>query len=286
MVLTTLLFVSLTGTVRWIGPVLPAPESAFLRFVLGIVFLLPMFGEMLRVSFDRRLFRLLLVRSAVHAVAVMLWFFAMARIPIAEVVAIGYLTPVFVSIGAALFLGERMALRRMAAVFVAFLGALVILRPGFRELGLGHAAQLLSAPFFAMSYLVAKRLSGEVAPSVIVGWMSLIVPLFLAPPAIAQWVTPGMREILGLMLVAAFGTAGHYAMTRAFRAAPVTITQPVVFLQLVWATLLGHYVFDEPVDGWVIAGGAMIVAAVSFISLREAMRSRRPPTPPAPAPKL
>ncbi len=286
MVLTTLLFVSLTGTGRWIGPVLPAPESAFLRFVLGIVFLLPMFGEMFRASFDRRLFRLLLARSAVHAVAVMLWFFAMARIPIAEVVAIGYLTPVFVSIGAALFLGERMALRRMAAVLVAFVGALVILRPGFRELGLGHAAQLLSAPFFAVSYLVAKRLSGEVAPSVIVGWMSLIVPLFLAPPAIAQWVTPGLREILGLTLVAAFGTAGHYAMTRAFRAAPVTITQPVVFLQLVWATLLGHYVFGEPVDGWVIAGGAMIVAAVSFISLREAMLSRRPPTPPAPAAKL
>jgi len=78
--------------------------------------------------------------------------------------------------------------------------------------------------------------------------------------------------------VACFATAGHYAMTFAFAAAPLTVTQPVSFLQLVWAVLLGAVFFDEAVDGWVIFGGAVIMAAVSFITWREAV-ARRAVTP-------
>ena len=76
-------------------------------------------------------------------------------------------------------------------------------------------------------------------------------------------------------MVACFATAGHYTMTLAFAAAPLTVTQPVTFLQLVWAVLLGALVFDEGFDGWVILGGTIIMAAVSFITWREAVARRR-----------
>lgn len=80
-----------------------------------------------------------------HAVAVMLWFFAMTQIPLAEVTAMNYMTPVYVTLGAALFLGEKLAFRRIAAILVALIGVLIILRPGFREVSSGHLAMLGTA---------------------------------------------------------------------------------------------------------------------------------------------
>ena len=79
---------------------------------------------------------------------------------------------------------------------------------------------------------------------------------------------------------------GHYTLTRAFRCAPITVTQPIGFLQLVWATILGVVAFGEAVDPYVIAGGAIIVGSATYISHREARLARRPQTPPAAATKL
>ncbi|MEL6610074.1 MAG: EamA family transporter, partial [Pseudomonadota bacterium] len=93
------------------------------------------------------------------------------------------------------------------------------------------------------------------------------------------WVTPTLADLGWLFLVAAAATAGHYTMTFAFAAAPVTVTQPVTFLQLVWATLVGLLIFSEPVDAYVIGGGLLIIAAVSYITWREAQK-RQPVTPP------
>jgi drug/metabolite transporter (DMT)-like permease len=108
----------------------------------------------------------------------------------------------------------------------------------------------------------------------------------LAPFAFAVWVTPTPMQLFWFFLVALFATAGHFSMTMAFRAAPLTVTQPVTFLQLVWATLLGWLVFGEAIDGWVVLGGTMIVGAVVFISWREAMLKRRLRTPPVEATKM
>ncbi len=288
MVLTGLNFVAVTALVKLLGGALPAAESAFLRYVLGLVFLLPMLPALRRARLDRRALSLFALRGLVHGFGVILWFYAMTQIPIAEVTAMNYLSPVWVTLGAALFLGERLALRRLLAVAAAFTGALLILRPGFREISPGHIAMLGTAMLFAASYLIAKRMSGLVSPAVVVAALSLTVPLALAPFALMQWVPPGAGQLGLLFLVAIFATAGHFTMTLAFRAAPITVTQPVTFLQLVWATALGALFFAEPVDGWVIGGGSLILAAVSFITWREAVLKRQaaPPasqsTPPAP----
>jgi len=82
-----------------------------------------------------------------------------------------------------------------------------------------------------------------------------------------------------MFLVAVFATAGHFAMTLAFKAAPLAVTQPVTFVQLIWATLLGALFFGEPADAFVMLGGGMIIAAISFITLRETMLRRRAVTP-------
>lgn len=275
MAVTGVMFVCVTAVVKYIGDDVPAAQSAFLRYVLGLVFLIPMIRPILAARLSKRQVMLFSARGFAHTIAVILWFYAMARIPIADVTAMNYLSPVYVSVGAALFLGEKLPPRRMAAVVVALIGALIILRPGFREISPGHIAMLFTAIGFAAGYLLAKQLAGEVAPAVVVGMLSITVTIFLAPFAYAVWLPVSWENIGWLFLVACFATAGHYTMTLAFAAAPLTVTQPVTFLQLVWAVLLGAFAFGEGIDGWVILGGAVIMSAVSFITWREAVARRR-----------
>jgi drug/metabolite transporter (DMT)-like permease len=285
MIVTGLNFVAVTALVKHVGNDIPAAQSAFLRYVLGLVFLLPMIRPILRARLTRRQMKLFTLRGAAHTVAVILWFYAMTRIPIAEVTAMNYLNPVYVTIGAALFMGEELPPRRLAAVVMALIGALIILRPGLRELNSGHLAMIFTAIAFAIGYMITKRLSGEVSAAVIVGMLSITVTIGLAPFAFAVWVPVTGTQLLWLFGVACFATAGHYTMTLAFASAPLTVTQPVTFLQLIWAVTLGAVVFGEGVDGWVILGGVVIVASVSFISWREA-RARRMVTPSSNAPKV
>ncbi len=274
MVVTGLNFVAVTALVKHVGADVPAAQGAFLRYVLGLVFLIPMVRPILAARLTGRQMKLFAARGVVHTVAVILWFFAMARIPIADVTAMNYMSPVYITIGAALLLGERLPPRRMVAVGLALIGALIILRPGFREIDTGHFAMVFTAMGFAAGYLIAKQLSGEVSAAVIVGMLSVMVTIGLAPFAYAVWVPVSWADIGWLFLVACFATAGHYSMTLAFAAAPLTVTQPVTFLQLVWAVILGAVVFSEPVDGWVVLGGAVILGSVSFISWREAVAKR------------
>ncbi|MGD1883597.1 MAG: DMT family transporter [Paracoccaceae bacterium] len=286
MLVTGLCFVAVTAIVKYMGPGIPPAQAAFLRYIMGLIFLLPMIPGLREIRLTGRQWRLFGLRGFFHAGGVILWFYAMTRIPIAEVTAMNYLAPVYVTIGAALFLGERLAARRIAAVLMALIGAAIILRPGFREVELGHVAMLVAAIVFAGSYLLAKVLADEAKPGVVVAMLSIFVTLGLAPFAAADWVQPGLTDLGLLFLVACFATAGHYTMTLAFAAAPVTLTQPVTFLQLVWAILLGALVFAEPVDVWVLIGGAVILSSVSFITWREAVLKGRAVTPPAPATKL
>ncbi len=284
MLVTGLCFVAVTALVKYLGDDMPAAQSAFLRYLLGLVFLLPMLSALRAMQLTRRSLGVYSLRGVLHALGVILWFYAMTRIPLAEVTAMNYLTPIYVTIGAALFLGERLALRRLLAVLAAFAGALIILRPGLREVSPGHLAMLGTAIFFAASYLMAKRMSGEVNASVVVGMLSITVTICLAPVAYAVWVPTTAMQIFWLFWVAAFATAGHYSMTLAFAAAPITVTQPVTFLQLVWAVALGALVFGEPADLFVILGGLIIMASVLVITWREAMLRREAARRAIPAP--
>lgn len=285
MLVSGLCFLAVNVLVKIFGQGLPAAESAFLRFAFGLVFLIPAIRPMLATRLTPAATRLVLGRGVVHTIGVIFWFYAMTQIPIAEVTAMNYLTPIYVTIGAALFLGEKLALRRVLAIVVAFIGVLIILRPGLREVSSGHLAMLGTTLTFGMSYLIAKRLSDTLSPAMIVAYLSLTVTIGLAPPALLNWVTPTGAQMLGLFAVAAFATAGHFAMTLAFRAAPMTVTQPVTFLQLVWATLFGILMFNEPADAWVLLGGGLIIASVGYITLREAMVKSSPQRGPDIAPE-
>ena len=263
-------FVGVNAIVRYLGTDLPAAQSAFLRFGFGLLILLPALIAALRRGLGGGLLRLYAGRGLLHTVAVVLWFYAMARIPLAEVTAIGYLNPVLVTLGAAVFFAERLTPDRVLSFAVALVGAVIILRPGLREVTPGHLAQLGAAVFFAGSYLFGKGLSSRASAATVVAMLSLTVTAGLLPFAIWVWVPVSVVQLGWLALVAVCATSGHYCMTQAFQAAPMAVTQPVTFLQLVWATLLGTLLFGESLDVYVLIGGGVIIAAISFVTLREA----------------
>ena len=270
MLASGLCFVGVTGIVRYLGTDLPAAQSAFIRFGFGVVFLVPALIGLWRIGLPAGAGWLFVGRGLVHAAAVVCWFYAMARLPVAEVTAIGYLNPVLVSVIGALLFGEGLTRRRIGVLGVALVGAVIVLRPGLREVTGGHLAQLSAAVFFAGSYLIAKRLSQFVPAGAVVAVLSVCVTLALLPMAVWVWVPVSMAQLGWLAVVAAFATGGHYCMSRAFAAAPLAVTQPVVFLQLVWATALGALMFGERVDPYVILGGAVIIGAISWLTWREA----------------
>ncbi|MBU2937475.1 MULTISPECIES: DMT family transporter [Pacificibacter] len=275
MSITTISFVTMNVLVKYVGTGLPVVQTAFLRFVLGLVFLIPMLKMVRSVVYTREIVGLMVGRGVIHTIAVLLWFYAMTRIPIAEVTAMNFMNPIYVTIGAVFFFREKIAAPRIIALIVAVIGGLVVLRPGFRELDPGHIAMMFTPIAGAGSYLFANALSRRVPATVVVFMLSTIVPLLLLPLVIPVWQTPTMLELLLLFCTSFFATLAHYCMTRAFACAPQSVIQPVSFLQLLWATVFGAALFGEGFDSFVIFGGLMIMASVTFITIREARTKSR-----------
>ena len=273
--LSGLCFIGVYVGVKYVGTRLPAAESAFLRYALGLVFLLPFVRSLWREGLPSQVIKLGIGRAVLHTFAVTLWFYAMARIPIAEVSSMGYLTPIFVTLGAVLIMGESLALRRGLAIAIAIIGVLVILRPGFREVSMGHLAMLGTTLCFGISYLMAKRLTDLASADMVIALLSIGVTIGLIPLTIPVWITPTSSEVGTLFAVAIFAVAGHYSMTFAFRSAPLTVTQPVTFLQLIWAVAVGYLLFGENIDSFVVLGGVIIIGAVLYITLREAQLRKK-----------
>jgi drug/metabolite transporter (DMT)-like permease len=270
MLLTGLLFVGVTVIVRHLGTDMAPTQSAFIRYAFGTLMVAHVFVRVGGVGRKpASVWAMYGARGLVHGLGVSLWFYAMARIPIAEVTALGFTAPIFTTLGAALFLGEKLTLHRIGAVLVGFGGAMVIVRPGLHEINLGTLAQLTAAPLFSISFLMAKRLTRTEPSTAIVAYLSLAVTIVLLPAALAVWRTPTLTELGWLFCVAALATAGHVTLTQAFRSADLSVTQPIQFFQLVWAALLGLVLFGEQPEVWTWLGGGLIVASATWIARHE-----------------
>lgn len=274
MVLSGMCFTGVMASVRHVGPDLPSAVSATVRYAMGIVFLAPL---LMRAGFrfpTGRLLFLHIVRGTFHGLGVLLWFYAMARIPMAEVTAIGYTTPIFMTIGAVLMFGEQIQLRRIGAVMAGLAGVYLILRPGFETLSSGQLAQLASTPLFAIAMLMVKRLTQVDRPAMIIIMLNFVCLAVLAPVAAANWQTPSAMQVAWLAAATVGATAGHYCLTRSYGIADITVVQPVTFLQLVWTSAFGFLLFAETPSVWVFAGGGLILAASTYIAHRERKLAR------------
>ena len=279
MALTGFIFILLNTIMKKLSHELDPWLVGFLRYFFGA---LVMIGPAMRLG--ARAWRssaplLQFVRGLFHAGGMMLWFAALPFVTLPELTAIGFTGPIFICLGATLFLGERMSLARWAAVLIGFSGVLLVVRPwapgGFGGISHGVLLMLASAPVFAGSFLVAKRLTRHDPSEVVVLWQHLWVSILLAGFAVSLWMPPTPRQWALLIACGFLGAAGHYCMTRAFRVADISATQPIKFLELVWAALLGFVVFDTLPTGATVAGGLVILASTLLLARHEARGAPR-----------
>lgn len=246
---------------------------AFLRYLFGALFLLPV---VLRLGLYRSLHTnrlgLHISRGALHTIGIVLWFVALPLTTLAEITALGFTGPIFVTIGAALFLGEDVRLRRWLAVIVGFIGAMIIIRPGFSAIHLGVICILVSTPIFSASNLISKALANTDSASTIVIWQNIVIVALGLPFAIWFWQTPTWIDLLWFVAAGFCGTVGHICQQRGYQLADITLLQPIGFLSLIWNTLLGYFLFFQSPDVWTFVGAAVIFGSAMYISHREAVR--------------
>ena len=244
-------------------------QVAFMRYFMSLVLVLPVLARLGVARFWGLNLRLHGLRGAAHGLAVVGWFYALTQMPIAEVSAIGFTGPVFITIGAALFLGERVGVHRWGAVAVGLVGALIIIQPGVVPLNAGVLAMAAAVPLFAASDLFVKALVRTESPTVIIAVLNVILTVGMAPFAWWFWQPTDWRDWALAGGMAVFATFSHICMGKAFAAADVSAVQPARFLQLPWLALLGYLAFAEfpSLAAW--TGAAVIIASVSYIMNRE-----------------
>ena len=271
MVVSCMLFAIVMVAVRMLLHDLPPTQTAFLRYVVGIGLLMPFVGRQIPQIWRSPARGGFLARGILHAIAVSFWFYSIKVIPLADVNAILNLGPVWATIGAALFLGERLRLRRIMAILVSFAGAMIIIKPGFNDIVPGTWAVMVTAAFFAFSDLIAKQLKNHHDDNLIIMALSVTIALVSLPLAIAVWQPISLLNWLGVFVIGLAATLGHMSLMRSF-AGPMWAAQAGKYVQLLFVILFGITLFDEIPTVSTLVGAMVVLSAVSYIAMREGRR--------------
>jgi len=270
-----MLFGLLNATMRLLTQRLDPFQAQFLRYFFGLLVLAPMLWHQGRAALTPKALGPQFTRGAVHTVGLFLWFSALPHIPLADMTALGFTGPIFIMIGAYLFLGEAMRWERWVATGLGFAGVLIVLGPRLSGAGGGwHLVMLASAPVFAASFLLTKAMTRQESPSVILVWQSISVSVFSLPLALWFWQAVAPWQWAAFVLCGVLGSAGHYCLTRSFAAADISATQSAKFLDLLWSVTWGWLLFSDLPSQHTLAGGVLICAATLWVARRESRRPR------------
>ena len=261
-------------------------EVAFWRNFMGLLIMLPWLIRLGPSVLKTERLVLHAVRSVMQAASMLLFFTAVNLAPLAVISAITFTGPLFTAIGGVLILKEKVRHRRIAALAIGFVGALIILRPGFGDINPGALLSLGSSVVWGLILVIVRILTRTDSPTTIVAYMVLFMTPISLLPALPYWQWPSPDLYLWLFLMGAVGQLGHYAVTRAIHLAETTMLMPFEFTRLIWAALLGLVIFNELPDAWAMVGGTIILSATTYIAYRESRADKAradgaavPPTP-------
>ncbi len=250
-------------------------QVVFLRNLMAVLAMAPLLAvrgaELVRTPN----FNLYLARCGISVFSMMAWFYALSIIPIGELTAISFLAPLFGTLCAVLFLGEVVRLRRWTALFVGFIGAMIILRPTGANFGVGQLCALVSAFSGGLLAILIKQLTSRDDTNQIVFLTNLLMTPASLIPALFVWSWPGL-DVLPLMLgMGACAVLGHIAITRAFTLLDASLVMTFEFSRLPFATAIAYAAFGEVIDTWTWVGALIIFASAVYITRREAMLRRQ-----------
>ncbi|SLN12567.1 Riboflavin transporter [Roseovarius litorisediminis] len=216
-----------------------------------------------------------LLRNLCHFTGQNLWFYAITVIPLAQVFALEFTSPLWVVILSPLFLGERLTRIRVIAAFVGFAGILLVTRPSPETLDMGTLAAATAAIGFAGTILVTKRLTRTETLTCILFWMTLMQSILglIFTGFDGDIALPSAQTLPWLIVIAGCGLLAHFCLTTALSIAPATLVAPVDFLRLPLIAVVGMMFYNEPVDALVILGAAIIFGA-NYLNLWSETRKQ------------
>lgn len=219
-----------------------------------------------------------LFRSALMLACTLLFFAAISVMPLADAVAISFLSPLLVVALAAPLLGERIGVRRWIAVAVGFAAAILIVRPGAGAVHWGAVLVLVMCVAYAI-YLITTRMlaaTDDMMTTLFYSGVVGVVPLTLALPFF--WVAPSsLQDWLLFAAVGPLGAVGHWLVIRAHHAAEAATLAPLNYMSLLWATIFGFAIFGDFPDGFTLAGAAVLVATGVYVVSLERRKPALPP---------
>jgi drug/metabolite transporter (DMT)-like permease len=273
MLLTMGLFVSADATAKYLTRSYPVIEVTWGRFLFHMLLLQPFLLRRGLVVFRSMKPRLQFTRSALQVGSTVFYFAAIAIMPLATAVTIGFVQPLLVTMLSVPLLGEKVGPRRWAAVLVGFIGVIIIVRPaGFVEWTM--LLPLASAASSAF-YNITTRLVARIDPVETSLFYTAVGGFVLASFAVPFfWQTPDLSFWLLMALTGALSGTGHYCIIQAYQRASATILAPFSFTQLIWATLLGFVLFGDLPDGWTLLGASVIVGSGLYVFYREGVRRK------------
>jgi drug/metabolite transporter (DMT)-like permease len=264
--------------IRYATRYVPTQEVAFFRNGFGLLALLPVLLRPGHAPLRTRQLPRYFVRSAIGLASMLCGFWAIGHLPLAQAISLSYSTPLFVTLAAVLWLGEKVRFRRWAAVIAGFIGVLVIVRPGSNGFAAGSLIAVLAALLSALVAIQIKQLTRVDGPDTVVFYTYVFwVPLSLVP-ALFVWVWPSAIAWAWLVATGVLGTAGQLLWTRALKLGEVSALTPISFTQLPLVTLLGWLLFDQALDRWTVIGALIILGSNAYIAHREAVLARRAAT--------
>ena len=245
-------------------------EVVFFRNLLAFIVMLPLLRSTGLDAIKMNNTRLFFMRGFVGAIGMIAGFTCLTLIPLAQATAISFSQPLFITIGATLFLGEIIKARRIAAIIVGVIGMLIIVQPGFNSFSFGIMLAIISALALSVNALIVKKLTITDSPQAIIMWMVIMLIPITFIPAITVWQWPSFETWLYLWGIAILGTLAHFSWTKSYVMAEITSLEPIGFIKLPIIALLGWMIFAEIPGTWTWVGGLIIFMSTIYISQREA----------------
>lgn len=273
MIVSCIAFGSMWVLIRYASRDVHAFEIVFFRNIIGTLVLLPM---MLRNKGLMRLGRMRanLRRATSGFIATTGTFYAVAHAPLATALSINYTAPLFATVGAVLFLGEKIHARRVAALVAGFAGMLIVVRPGALPMTAGVLAAMISAVSTAFSIIAIRQLVATDDSRSVAAWTFIL----MTPPSLAValtvWEWPPVQVWPLLAAIGCVAAVGQLSMNRAFALAEASAIMPYDFVRFGLVTVAGIALFGERLDALTIVGGIVIFAATVYLAVRERQVAR------------
>ena len=256
--------------VKFVGESIHPVQMALFRYVTGFVLLSPWFLRAGREAVRTQHLKLHLLRALIAGSGQAAVYYAVIHLLLADATAIAFSRPLFLTLLAVFILGETVGWRRWTATTVGFAGVLVMVRPGSEAFNSASVVAVAAALVFSLGLILIRYLSRTEPPIRILFYYHVFGIAMFVAPSIALWQTPSAQEWPLLFMIGLCTTIGMATFVRGFSVGEASIVGPMEYTRLIYAALIGFYVFAEIPNTWTYAGAAIIVAATIYIARREA----------------